>query len=264
MIVRDRRAAGRSLLIGICGPQGAGKSTLAAAIARRLGESGLAVAILSLDDLYLGRAARVRLAQDVHPLLATRGVPGTHDVARGEAVIAALLGGPGPVAVPRFDKARDDPGAIEAVAAPVDVLIFEGWCVGATPQTEAALAVPVNALELAEDRDGRWRRHVDRALAGGYARLFARIDRLIVLRTADFAVVTGWRAEQEAGLGMARGFADAEIPRFVAHFERLTRHLAAGGFITDARLPTVVVDLDPGRRVTAFHEAGQPASEAGG
>lgn len=255
-LAHRHQAAGRSLLIGINGAQGSGKSTLAAGIAAALSARGLRVAVLSLDDLYLSRAARAALARDVHPLLATRGVPGTHDVARGEAVISALLSGQGRVAVPRFDKARDDPGADAMVAAPVDLLLFEGWCIGATAQPASALAAPVNVLEAAEDRDGRWRRHVNVALAGEYARLFARIDALIALRAPDFDVVAGWRAQQEADLGRDRTMDAVGIARFVAHFERLTRHMLAGGMACGGRPADIVVDLDRERRMIGL--AGAP------
>ncbi len=246
------QAAGRSLLIGINGAQGSGKSTLAAGIAAGLTAQGRRVAVLSLDDLYLSHAARAALARDIHPLLATRGVPGTHDVARGDAVISALLAGQGGVAVPRFDKARDDPGADAAVVAPVDLLLFEGWCIGATPQPAPALAAPVNALEAAEDRDGRWRAHVNAALAGDYARLFARLDALIALQAPDFGVVAGWRAQQEADLGRNRTMDAAGIARFVAHFERLTRHMLAGGMARGGQPVDLVVDLDRERRVVGM------------
>jgi D-glycerate 3-kinase len=192
-----------------------------------LAADGLSCAILSLDDLYLPGAARRRLAAEVHPLLATRGPPGTHDVALGVATLDALAQA-GSAALPRFDKAADEPHprvAWPVVAAPADVVIFEGWCVGARPQGPEALAAPVNALERDEDPDGHWRTFVDTALAGAYPPLFERLDRLVLLAAPAFEVVAGWRAEQEAKLRArtGRGLGPAEIARFVAHYERLTR-----------------------------------------
>ncbi|KPF71433.1 hypothetical protein IP88_10855 [alpha proteobacterium AAP81b] len=245
-----RRDAGRPVLVGVSGAQGSGKSTLCRQLAAALGADGLAAAVLSLDDLYLPRAARLRLAAEVHPLLATRGVPGSHDVALGETVIAALLGGDGPVSVPRFDKAADDRAAVaEWVAAPIDVLLFEGWCVGATPQAATALVAPVNALEAEEDRDGRWRRHVNAAL-GAYAALWDRLDLLIELRAPGFEIVARWRGEQEAVLG-ARAMPPAALARFLAHYERLTRHMLAGGVARRGQPADIVLALDDDRRVVA-------------
>ena len=80
------------LVVGICGAQGSGKSTLTAVLRKLLEMRGLRVASLSLDDLYLTRGERRELAARIHPLLATRGVPGTHDVELGKAGAAARAG----------------------------------------------------------------------------------------------------------------------------------------------------------------------------
>jgi len=235
------RASGRRnepVVLGLCGPQGSGKSTMVASLGHLLEDRGLRVAALSLDDLYLTRGERAALAHRVHPLLATRGVPGTHDVALGLDVIARLRAA-GVVALPVFDKATDDRRPMETwprVTAPVDVLLFEGWCVGARAQPEAVLAVPVNALERDEDPDGSWRRYVNTALAGSYQQLFATIDELVLLQAPDFAAVYGWRLEQERKLRerLAATGADTsnlmdarQLARFLQHFERLTRHIMA-------------------------------------
>lgn len=244
-------------VVGVCGPQGSGKSTLTALVAQMLNARGLKVAVLSIDDLYLTKAVRARLAREVHPLLATRGVPGTHDPALGLSVMDAL-GRPGTIALPRFDKARDD-RAPEAdwprTEGPADVVLLEGWCVGARAQPAAMLAAPVNTLERDEDPDGAWRGFANAALAGPYATLFARLDRLVLMTAPDFAVVRAWRGEQEArlrarlvaeGRDPALAMDEAALDRFVAHYERLTRWIARD-------LPgaaDVVIPLDAARRPT--------------
>lgn len=222
-----RAELGRTVVIGVCGAQGSGKSTIAAATARILCDRGRRTAVLSLDDLYLSREARADLARAVHPLLQTRGPPGTHDVGRGTQVLARLAQD-GPVELPRFDKARDEPrphGDWPVFEGPADVVLFEGWCVGAIPQPTAALAAPVNALEREEDPDGRWRRFVNAALGHEYRPLFAGLDRLVLLKSPSFEAVADWRGEQEAKLRArtGTGMRPDEIPRFVAHYERLTR-----------------------------------------
>jgi D-glycerate 3-kinase len=223
----------RCAVVGLCGAQGSGKSTIARYAARLLEGRGLRAVALSLDDFYLTREARQRLAREVHPLLAVRGPPGTHDVAMLGAAIDQLRS-KGKVSLPRFDKAADNRaprGSWNTVASPVDVIILEGWCVGAVSQGRAALAIPVNDLERDEDPDGVWRGYVNDQLDGPYQALFARLHDLILLEAPGFEVVAGWRAEQEAKLraqnlqegGGAGGMSDAEIARFVAHYERLTR-----------------------------------------
>jgi D-glycerate 3-kinase len=226
-----RAAKGATAVIGLCGAQGSGKTTIARATRTLLAARGLSAVVLSLDDLYLPKETRERLAAEVHPLLATRGPPGTHDVALGLQVLAALEQ-PGEVALPRFDKAQDTRRPREdwpRIAASVDVVLFEGWCVGARPQPPEALAEPVNALEREEDPDGRWRSFVNTALAGAYPPLFEAMDRLVLLQAPGFEVVAGWRAEQEDKLRArsGAGLAPAEIARFVAHYERLTRWILA-------------------------------------
>jgi len=228
----DGWRGGQPFVLGVCGAQGSGKSTLSTGLAQRLNARGIKTAILSLDDLYLSNDRRAALAREVHPLFATRGVPGTHDVEQGLALLDAVKAGQG-VTLPRFDKATDDPAPEVEWATfdgPLDVLIFEGWCVGARPQDEAALAEPVNALEAERDPDGVWRRHVNAALAADYAELFARIDRLVLLAAPGFEVVECWRLQQEQALRAqapegARIMSDAEVATFIQHYERLTRHI---------------------------------------
>lgn len=224
----------RPVVIGLCGAQGSGKSTLAAAVEAACASEGLRAATLSLDDLYLTRAQRQALAREVHPLLATRGVPGTHDVALGIALLDGLQQGLA-LPLPRFDKVRDDRASpAEWPLAPenCDVLLFDGWCVGARPQFGTQLVAPVNALEADGDPQAIWRTYANDALARDYQALFARIDSLVLLAAPNFAVVQGWRLQQERELAARhpageRVMDEAAIARFVAHYERLTNHILA-------------------------------------
>lgn len=240
----------RTPVFAISGLQGSGKSTLAAQIAARAEADGLRVAVLSLDDLYLTRAERQRLARDVHLLLATRGPPGTHDVALGCRVLDALKAGED-VVVPRFDKLADDrmeDAAWTRVHGRVDLVLFEGWCVGATPEEDAALATPLNALERDEDSDGRWRRHCNEALRRDYSALWSRLDALWFLQPPGFGIVRTWRWQQEQAM-VARdparsGMDRAQLDRFIQHYERTSRHLLA----TLPRTADRVIRLDENRR----------------
>lgn len=227
-----RRAAGRPLVVGVNGAQGSGKTTLCAFLTQvLLPECGLTAVTLALDDFYLSRAERGALARDLHPLFATRGVPGTHDVTTGIAVVKALRTRDGrTIDAPVFDKSRDDRAATpRAIVADADVILFEGWCVGGLPQSVEALVRPANTLEADEDRERRWRAHVNQALSADYARWFADIDRLAMLCPPDFASVLANRQAQEAKLRerTGRGMTPAEVTRFVQHYERLTRAMCA-------------------------------------
>ena len=261
---RARAHAGRPIVVGLTGGQGSGKSTVGALLATVLHDGfGARSALLSIDDLYLTRAERRRLGREVHPLFATRGPPGTHDPALGLATVERLLDqGPGQrTALPSFDKAVDDrrPRTDWPVhEGSADYVLFEGWCVGARPQPATALAPPVNALEREEDPDGQWRGAVNAALAGPYRALFKRIDVQIMLRVAGMERVLEWRRLQEkklkarvaregTGGAPSRVMSDAELLRFVAHYERITRHLLD-------EMPEradIVFDIDDGHQPAA-------------
>ncbi len=227
------RATGVPLIVGVSGSQGSGKSTLCRMLEALLAEDhGLRVATLSLDDLYLTRAARAELAASVHPLFATRGVPGTHDVALGLSLLNAVRACQRGIRLPRFDKGADDRAPETRwplLEDPVDVLLFEGWCMAATPQFAADLAAPINRLEAGEDPHGTWRAYVNAALAGPYRALFDAPHYLVMLAAPGFEAVLGWRQLQESNCSARTGggMTDAELARFVMHYERITRHLLA-------------------------------------
>lgn len=229
-------------IIGICGAQGTGKSTLAEFLAAELNDAAdWSVAVLSMDDFYLSRAERLELSRTVHPLLATRGAPGTHDCEMMGDYLQRLrrLGDGESLALPRFDKSRDDRAPAEAwphVAGPLNAVILEGWCLGVPPQHAGELVTPVNDLEALHDGDARWRTYVNNRLRDDYAVVFSRLDRLIFLRTPDMDAVLRWRSEQESKLIASTsagqpGIMDApQLREFVQHFERLSR-------VAIARLP---------------------------
>jgi D-glycerate 3-kinase len=233
----------------IAGLQGSGKSTLAGQIAALARERGLRTAVLSIDDVYLGPRARRRLAAEVHPLLATRGPPGTHDVALACETLDALRADT-TTRLPRFDKATDRrlPPSRWPVARAVDLMLFEGWCLKVPPETDAGLAAPINALERDEDPDGVWRGWCNAALGCDYPALWERLDRLLWLQPPGFAPVLRWRSEQERRAQAARGggMDVAAIARFVQHFERVSRQaLRTLPAIADRSLA-----LDARRRLT--------------
>ena len=236
-LLTKKQALARPLIIGINGAQGTGKSTLAALLQCML-ERGAhwRCANLSIDDLYLTRAQRNQLGLSVHPLLKTRGAPGTHDVQLGVSLINDLLHAQTSraVALPRFDKARDDRKPVEEwsqQAVPVDIIILEGWCVGAVAQPASQLATPVNGLEATEDCEGQWRRYVNQQLAEHYQPLFDQFDFLIMLKAPSMEAVEEWRWLQEQKLiakshGTGQGLmTQAQVKRFIQHYERLTRYI---------------------------------------
>lgn len=161
--------------------------------------------------------------------------------------------------LPRFNKAIDDRMPCshwQRQQQTVDLVIFEGWCVAAKPQPEDHLKQPINTLEKNEDSDGRWRRYVNRCLAGDYQDLFAMIDFLVMLKAPSMEAVLEWRWQQEQQLskqvaGQGKGLMNyQEVARFIQYYERLTRHQLA-------EMPSradVVFSLNPDHRVITMHE----------
>lgn len=219
--------------VGINGCQGSGKSTLCDFLVYYLSQhKNLKVVSLSMDDFYLDQSSRNALAVKVHPLLATRGVPGTHDT-RLALKTYEQLGLYGTASIPRFNKAIDNPFPVTewpVVNTPVDIVLMEGWCWGVMPQAEAALSVPVNTLEKEEDSLGIWRRFVNRQLANHYVPLYARMQSWVMLKAPSFDQVYQWRTEQEHKLAARVGsdhpgiMPDQQIARFIQHYQRLTEH----------------------------------------
>lgn len=250
--------ARRPYLMGLSGLQGSGKSTLARVIKSQAESRGIPTEVLSLDDFYYSRAEREMLAKEIHPLLRTRGVPGTHEIELLLSVLAALPKASEklPVPYPRFDKGRDTrlpPSRWPRVTRPPKLVILEGWALGIRPQTAAALNAPVNELERKEDPDGAWRRWVNKQLRT-YQPLWRKLDALIVLQAPNWDVVRRWRSEQEEALiaRYAPLAMDAKaMERFLAHFERLSRHALA----TLPPLADSWVEYDTERHVTGLNHS---------
>ena len=238
-ILECKAASDIPLVIGVNGSQGSGKSTLADLVVCTLERvHGLSALSLSIDDFYLTRIEREQLADTIHPLLATRGVPGTHDTNLAYRTLERLKTYTEPVAVPRFDKSRDDRFPEDnwgMVTQTADVIILEGWCVGSVAQEDRALTRAVNKLESEEDTDGVWRTYVNLQLRNNYPKLFSFVDIWIMLKAPSFECVFGWRLEQEQKLLTSlaeQGKADSAtalmsrkaVARFIQHHQRITEH----------------------------------------
>jgi len=250
--ISKQKYKGKTFLLGINGAQGTGKSTLAELLQLVLEkDNALRVALLSIDDFYLGKKEREQQAVNIHPLLRTRGAPGTHDVKMMTTCIEKLRSSDQhtAIAIPRFDKSTDNQSDAESwpvIDGPVDLVILEGWCVGSMPQSNDQLSRSINTLEEHEDPSGKWRRYVNEKLAGCYAELFAKLDALVFLKAPGFDAVYRWRLEQEQKLaaiatGNGSGIMNADqISRFIQHYERITRN----DFALLPEKAAVVLELD--------------------
>lgn len=257
--VLDDALAHDARVYAIAGLQGTGKSTLSAQLAAEGAVRGRNVVVLSIDDVYLDRPEREVLGREVHPLLATRGAPGSHDVALAADTLDALRDGR-EVALPRFDKIADVrlPETDWPRAAAADLVVFEGWFQCVPSQAAAELVVPVNALERDEDPHATWRTWCNAALGRDYPALWQRIDRLLFLQGPGFEVVPGWRWQQEQTLQAANpgrpAMSEAQVRRFVQFFERVSRQALS----TLPGIADVTIRVDAQRRPVDGGAAWQP------
>ncbi len=232
-IAQLKKSKSETLYVAINGSQGSGKSTMAAFLTDLLAKIWhLNVANLSIDDFYLTRKERKHLAEHIHPLLMTRGVPGTHDIQLALQTLKKLGSPNKSIPLVRFNKAIDDRACEDKwtyMDGPADVVILEGWCMGIEAQTEADLYTPINKLESEEDSNAKWRHYVNDQLSQQYPALFKQFDYLIMLKAPSFDCVYQWRKRQEDKLRakatlQTHLMSEPELKRFIEHYQRLTEH----------------------------------------
>ena len=195
----------KTLMIGLAGGQGSGKTTISTILTLILQNYfKLNVFKISIDDFYKTRKDRKLLSKNKHSLLMTRGVPGTHDINLILKFFKKIKSKKFKnMKVPKFNKAMDDrckKSLWYKINSKPDVVIFEGWCVGAKAQTANQLKKPINSLERIYDQDGKWRSHVNNQLKTKYNTLFKQLDGLLYLKAKNFNLLKNWRLKQERKL----------------------------------------------------------------
>ena len=221
-------------IIGLSGGQGAGKSTISGILKIILKEYfNLNTVIFSIDDFYKTLKERKKMSIKVSPLFLTRGVPGTHDTSLlYKCLISFKKLKLSKTLIPKFDKSVDDrlpKRRWQNIRKKPEIVIFEGWCVGVTPQKKKDLLVPVNELEKEKDKKGIWRLRVNKELKIEYKKIFKMIDNLIFLKVPSFKHVYKWRLLQEKKLRkMSKGkktMNNNQVKNFIMFYERLTKHM---------------------------------------
>ena len=227
------KSKNRTLLIGLSGSQGSGKSTISQ-ILKIIFHSNfnLNVVSFSIDDFYKTSSERKKMSKSIHPLFMTRGVPGTHDSKMLYNTIKNLLKKRfKSIKIPKFDKSIDDRFKSkywQMIKKKPDIIIFEGWCVGATPQPFKELKKPMNLLEKAEDTKLTWRKKVNNELKTNYKKIYNLLDKKIYLKVPNFKYVLKWRLLQEKKLRLKskkKAMTDKQIKRFIMFYERLTKNM---------------------------------------
>ncbi len=224
----------KTKVIGLTGGQGTGKSTISNILKIILKNAyNLETVIFSIDDFYKTLKDRKKMSKKIIDLFLTRGVPGTHDTKMLFQCIKNLKNNKfKKINIPKFDKSIDDrlqKNKWLKVKKKPNIVIFEGWCVGATAQKNKDLNSPINKLEKQRDKKKIWRKKVNFELKKNYRKIFNLIDKLIFLKVPSFKYVLKWRLLQEKKLRITgRGnktMNDKQIKNFIMYYERLTKHI---------------------------------------
>ena len=242
----------KPIIVGLAGGQGTGKTTISSIINLILVKYfKLKVFKISIDDFYKTRKERYKLSKKVHPLLMTRGVPGTHDIdliLRFFRIIKKRNFKS--LSLPKFDKSIDDrfnKNQWYKIKSKPDVVIFEGWCVGAKSQKNIELKKPINSLEKMEDKSMKWRKYVNFQLAGKYKTFHNMLDCLLYLKAKNFSLLRRWRLKQEKKLFLKsknkknlKIMNKNEVLNFMMTYQRITEQM----FKTATKFSSVVMTLN--------------------
>ncbi len=223
---------GKTLFLGFCGGQGSGKTTVTKILKIILTKFfKRRIQVSSIDDFYKTSGDRIKMANEIHPLFKTRGVPGTHDIDLVKKFFHIIKKKNfKKIKLPKFEKAADDRLKKKYwynVKRKPEIIILEGWCVGAKPQSSSLIQKPINTLEKYEDKDLKWRKYVNEKLKKEYKKLFSMIDHFIFMKIPSFKMVFKWRLLQENKLRKKSHLNKKimlynEIKRFIMFYERIT------------------------------------------
>ncbi|MDB4189031.1 uridine kinase [Candidatus Pelagibacter sp.] len=227
----------KPLIIGLAGGQGSGKTTISSILTLILKKYfKLNVFKVSIDDFYKTRKDRKSLSKNKHPLLMTRGVPGTHDVDLMLNFFKKIKDKNfQSLQIPTFNKAIDDrcqKSLWYKIKTKPDVVIFEGWCVGARPQLNSQLKKPINSVEKVYDQGAKWRTYVNNQLKTKYKTLFKQLDVLLYLKAKNFSLLREWRLKQERKLWVQtknkknlKIMSNGDVINFMQTYQRITQQM---------------------------------------
>jgi len=231
-IEKKYRKKGKTLFLGLSGGQGSGKTTVTGIlkiILRKFFKREIQVS--SIDDFYKTLKERNHMSYKIHNLFKTRGVPGTHDINLLKKFFYNLKKiNLKKFKSPKFDKSADDRFKKKYwnnIKRKPEIVILEGWCIGAKPQSNTLIKKPINILEKQEDKNFIWRKYVNEKLKKEYKSLFSKIDHFIFIKIPNFKMVFKWRLLQEKKL-RKRYYSNKkimnykEIKRFIMFYQRIT------------------------------------------
>ena len=250
--------------VGLAGGQGTGKTTISSILKIILEKYfKLKVFKISIDDFYKTRKERLALSKKVHPMLLTRGVPGTHDInmmldffkkSKSKKFKQMKL--------PNFNKAIDDrfpKNKWNKINKRPDIIIFEGWCVGARAETNKTLKKSINSMEKANDHKLVWRKYVNQQLKTKYKKLYSQLNCMIYLKAKNFSLLQKWRLKQEHKLwlktkkkGDHKIMSKGDVINFMQTYQRITQNM----FKNMPKYASIILNLNSNHQIkTAVYKS---------
>ena len=182
---------------------------------------------VSIDDYYFSKNKRLQLSKQIHPLLQTRGVPGTHDLDKLSKHISQFSNKKFPILIPVFDKLSDDLTKKKISINKADILLLEGWCCGCLPIDNKYLFKNINKLETDLDKNNIWRNFYNNKLQNDYKKIFKLFDLKIYMQPPSFKYVYKWRADQERrnlSKSVNKKYMNKkQLDKFIQHYEKITK-----------------------------------------
>ena len=251
-------------IVGLAGGQGTGKTTISSIIKIILEKYfKLEVFKISIDDFYKTRKERMTLSKKVHPMLLTRGVPGTHDI---NMMLDFFKKSKSKkfkqIKLPNFNKAIDDrfpKNKWNTINKRPDIIIFEGWCVGAKAEANKTLKKAINSMEKANDHKLVWRKYVNQQLKTKYKRLYSQLNCMIYLKAKNFSLLQKWRLKQEHKLWIRtkkksghKIMSKGDVINFMQTYQRITQNM----FKNMPKYASIILNLNSNHQIkTAVYKS---------
>ena len=258
--IASKTKSKRPFIVGLGGGQGTGKTTITSIISIVLKKYfKLNVFKISIDDFYKTRKERFLLSKKLHPLLMSRGVPGTHDInimldffkKVKKSKFKSLR-------LPKFNKAIDDRCKKKLwylIKKRPDVIIFEGWCVGARAEKNNTLKKAINSLEKINDLKLVWRKFVNQQLKSKYKKLYNHLNCLLYLKVKNFSLLQRWRLKQEKKLWLKNKklsnnkiMSKKEVIRFMQTYQRVTQNMIKGA----PKYASIILNLNSNHQIKSI------------
>ena len=243
--------------VGLAGGQGTGKTTISSLIKIILTKYfKYNVFRISIDDFYKTRKERISLSKRVHPMLLTRGVPGTHDINMMLSFFKKTKSRKFKrLKLPTFNKAIDDRFIKKYwydLKNKPDVIIFEGWCVGARSEKTDTLKKTINSMERVKDHKQIWRKYVNQQLKSKYKNLYSQLNCLIYLKAKNFSLLQKWRLKQERKLlikskknSKSKIMNKRDVLNFMQTYQRITQNM----FKNMPKYASIILNLNSNHQI---------------